>query len=206
MQKRRDGRTVHTSAHRHGHGIRRRYRLARTSGFELGQRGHFYRCLLLSYRGCAHVQRRKRAQALHHRRNYADRFVDLLLRRRPPQAETQTRSRLVRRQPNRGQHVRRFHRARRTRRARRTHHALQVQRDHQRFSASGFERKIRSIRCAPAHAAIHSHAGKRQQRIFKPVAQRSQPRRVRIQIFHRELRGFSQAHDPRHVLRPRSRS
>ena len=178
VQHRRDRRAIHAAAHGHGHGVSPAQRPRRNGSSWMSGGIEIFRISpgICHRAGTSRRRmRRKRAQALHGPRNHAIGVVDFLGGRRPAQAEAQARPRIVVRKPDRSEHVRRFDGSRRARRAGRARHALQIERDHQRFALPRRKRQIGRVRTRDG-SGRHSRCAAgifRQQCLFQPVAQRA---------------------------------
>ena len=108
-------------------------------------------------------------------------------------------------QSHRHQHVARLGRARMARRPSTHRHALQVQRNHQRFALHLLKTNVRGIRHARRAGAIYARARNLQNSRFEPVAQPGNAPHGSIrQAFHRQFRGLAQSHDAGHILRARA--
>ena len=79
---------------------------------------------------------------------------------------------------------------------------MQVERDDQGFPTCGVKRDIRCIGHALRAISVYARvtAG-REQRVFEAVAERGDSRAVRLQIFSREVRGFSETNDAWDIFR-----
>src|SRR4029079_12888286 len=101
------------------------------------------------------ISRRQLSQPRHDLHHGIDERVALLQSIRPPQRKTHAGPRLLAREPDRRQHVRRLGRAARARRSAGYGVTLQVQRNQQRLAIDAVETNIRSVAHAGRPRAVH---------------------------------------------------